>query len=104
MVCFTIPPGSAPILRKIKGLEHFDEAIHVPRGPKPGTGTKDAPRVFSVKLRKTSRAIGLLPFAYDQEFEKMDGLLVAKHVDDINMAGEEKNIEYYQKKVDAVFG
>ena len=57
---------------------------------KPGTGTKDAPRAFSLKLRKTSRAIGLLPFAYDQEFEKMDGLLTAKHVDDINMAGLEK--------------
>ena len=34
----------------------------------------------------------------------MDGLLTAKHVDDINMAGKEKYIDDYQKRVDAVFG
>ena len=51
LVCFTLPPGSAQLLRRIKGLEDFDESIHVLRCPKPGIGTRDAPRAFAVKLR-----------------------------------------------------
>jgi hypothetical protein len=104
IVCFTLPPGSAQILRKIKGFENFDEAIHVLRCPKPGTGTKDAPRAFSLKLRRVTRAIGLAPFSYDQEFEAKKDLLTAKHVDDINMTGEEANIDAYKAEVEKVFG
>ena len=51
MVYFTLPPGSAAILRQFPGYEDFDEAIHCLRCVKPGTGTKDAPRAFSLKLR-----------------------------------------------------
>ena len=74
------------------------------RCPKPGTGTKDAPRAFSLKLRKVTRKMGLRPFAYDEEMEATKDLLTAKHEDDINMAGIEKNIDNYKKEVDRVFG
>ena len=39
LVCFTLPPGSAQLLRRIKGFEEFDESMHVLRCPKAGTGT-----------------------------------------------------------------
>ena len=84
IVCFTLPPGSAALLRQIPGFEHFDETKHCLQCTKPGTGTKDAPRAFSMKLRKTTRAIGLQSTSFDLEFEVKKDLLTAKHVDDIN--------------------
>eukprot|EP00959_Pyramimonas_sp_CCMP1952_P289435 6053916-Pyramimonas_sp.AAC.1 len=54
---------------------------------KPGTGTKDAPRAFSLKFRKTARGFDPRPTSYDDELEAISNLLTAKHVDDINMAG-----------------
>lgn len=68
-VCFKLPPGSATILRRFKGFEDFDETIHCLRCIKPGTGTKDAPRAFSLKLRQTAQRLGLKSTSYDQEFE-----------------------------------
>ena len=44
IVCFTLPPGSARLLRTFKGFEQFDESRHCLQCTKPGTGTKDAPR------------------------------------------------------------
>eukprot|EP00959_Pyramimonas_sp_CCMP1952_P112755 2357278-Pyramimonas_sp.AAC.1 len=70
----------------------------------PGTGAKDAPRAFSFKLRTTTRAIGLTPTSYDPEFEFSQDLLTARHVDDINMTGLEKNVDDYVQRVDKVFG
>ena len=104
IVCFTLPPGSARLLRRFKGFEDFDEAIHVLRCPKPGTGTKDAPRAFSLKLRRTTKGMGMTPLSFDQEFEMKQNLLTAKHVDDVNMAGTENQIDIYKTKVDNVFG
>ena len=69
MVCFKLPPGSATLLRKFPGFENYDEAIHCLQCIKPGTGTKDAPRAFSLKLRKTTKCIGLKSTSYDPEFE-----------------------------------
>ena len=64
-----------------------DETKHCLQCLKPGTGTKDAPRAFSMKLRKVTRIFGLKPTSYDEEFETSPSLLTAKHVDDINMTG-----------------
>ena len=66
VVCFKLPPGSAAILRTIKGFEHYDESKHCLRNTKPGTGTKDAPRAFSMKLRQTTKHLGLKSTSYDQ--------------------------------------
>ncbi len=104
LVCFKLPPGSAEHLRKFRGFEHFDESIHCLECIKPGTGTKDAPRAFSLKLRQLTEKIGLMPTIYDPEFEMKKGLLTAKHVDDINMTGEEKEIDKYTVEVEKVFG
>ena len=69
IVCFTLPPGSASILRSFPGFEAFDESKHCLRCLKPGTGTKDAPRAFSLKLRKATRDFGLKSVSYDPECE-----------------------------------
>eukprot|EP00959_Pyramimonas_sp_CCMP1952_P351514 7364919-Pyramimonas_sp.AAC.1 len=68
-VCFTLPPGSAQVLRTIPGFSSYDESRHCLGCLKPGTCAKDAPRAFSLKLRTTTRAIGLTPTSYDPEFE-----------------------------------
>ena len=78
--------------------------MHCLQCVKPGTGTKDAPRAFSLKLRQTTQGIGLRPTSFDQEFEIKQGLRTAKHVDDINMTGEEKKIDNYVAAVEKVFG
>eukprot|EP00959_Pyramimonas_sp_CCMP1952_P029368 616412-Pyramimonas_sp.AAC.1 len=54
-VCFTLPPGSATVLRTLIGFEHYDESKHCLQCLKPGTGTKGAPRALSLKLRRTTR-------------------------------------------------
>ena len=108
MVCFKLPPGGATVLRRFKGFEDFDESIHCLKCVKPGTGTKDAPRAFSLKSSKITKAIGFRSTSYDPEFECMHHwkgktarglgndepaalcLMTAKHVDDVNMTGTEE--------------
>eukprot|EP00959_Pyramimonas_sp_CCMP1952_P466825 9490598-Pyramimonas_sp.AAC.2 len=63
--CFTLPPGSATVLRTLPGFERCDESKHCLQRPKPGTGTEDAPRAFSLKLRRAARGFGLRPTSYD---------------------------------------
>ena len=104
MVCFKLPPGSATQLRKFPGFEDYDETIHCLQCIKPGTGTKDAPRAFSLKLRKTTKTIGLVSTSYDPEFEIRKDLLTCKHVDDITMGGKEQSIDQYTKEVEKIFG
>eukprot|EP00959_Pyramimonas_sp_CCMP1952_P415825 8712330-Pyramimonas_sp.AAC.1 len=79
VVCFILPPGSATALRTLPGFEHYDESKHCLQCLKPGTGTKDAPRAVSLKLRRTTRGFGLRPMSYDEEFETSNNLLTAKH-------------------------
>jgi len=106
IVCFRLPPGSASLLRKFPGFETYDETIHCLQCIKPGTGTKDAPRAFSLKLRQATQSlrIGLMPTAFDPEFEFKKDLMTAKHVDDVNMAGTEKEIDRHHSEVEKVFG
>ena len=59
---------------------------------------------FSLKLRATTQAIGLKPTCYDPEFEFNSNMRSAKHVDDINLTGQEKTLDEYVLKVEAIFG
>ena len=47
-VCFTLPKGMSEMLRQIPGYESYDERIHCLECNKPGTGSKDTPRAFSI--------------------------------------------------------
>lgn len=103
-VCFKFPPGSAELLRTIPGFEQYDELEYSQQCIKPGIGTKDAPRAFSLQLRKTTTRIDLQPTSFDTEFEIKHDLRTAKHVDDINMTGADRRIDEYAKAVEQEFG
>ena len=70
-VCFTLPKGMAPLIRQIPGYESYDESIHCLECDKPGTGSKDAPRAFSIKLATVTRSptVGLKPTTFDSELD-----------------------------------
>eukprot|EP00959_Pyramimonas_sp_CCMP1952_P223687 4677318-Pyramimonas_sp.AAC.1 len=89
VVRFILPPGSATVLRALPGFELYDNSKHCSQRLKPGAGTEDAPRAFSLMLRRTTRGFGIRPASYDEEFETSNNLLTAKHVPDINVAGTE---------------
>eukprot|EP00959_Pyramimonas_sp_CCMP1952_P331529 6942480-Pyramimonas_sp.AAC.2 len=59
--CIALPHGSATALRTLPRFEYYDEPKHCLQCLKPGAGTKDAPRAFSLKLRRTTRGSGLRP-------------------------------------------
>ena len=61
-------------------------------------------RTFSLKLKQTTTNIGLKPTSFDHEFEIKDNLRTAKHVDDINMTGQDDQINDYVRQVEKVFG
>eukprot|EP00959_Pyramimonas_sp_CCMP1952_P174332 3643313-Pyramimonas_sp.AAC.1 len=103
VACFTLPPGSATVLRSLPGFEHCDESKHCLQCLKPGTGTKDALRAFSLKLRRTARGSGLKPTCCEEESETSGNLLTAKHGDDGNMAGTEDTIDKCVKCVEDPF-
>eukprot|EP00959_Pyramimonas_sp_CCMP1952_P029124 610780-Pyramimonas_sp.AAC.1 len=55
-VNFTLPPGSAAILRKAPGCEDFDEMTECLHCIKPGTGCKNAPWALFMKLAQVTRS------------------------------------------------
>eukprot|EP00959_Pyramimonas_sp_CCMP1952_P048678 1016670-Pyramimonas_sp.AAC.1 len=67
VACFALPPGSATVRRALPGFEHYAESKYCLRRLKSGTGTKDAPRAFSLKLSRTTRGIGLRPTPRGEE-------------------------------------
>ena len=94
-VLFSLPKGSAAVLRQIPGFEDFDERYECLRCIKPGTGTKGAPRAFSMKLSAVTRGpkANMHPTTYDHELEVRHDhgkltAISAKHVDDIKIGGE----------------
>jgi hypothetical protein len=114
-VCFTLPKGMAAMLRLIPGYEKYDESIHCLECDKPGTGSKDAPRAFSVKLATVTRgkSVGLVPTTYDPELElkhKVTNgrselvLMVGKHVDDLKVAGTKTETDLLVRELEKVFG
>ena len=103
-VFFILPPGSATVLRQFPGFADYDESRHCLQCIKPGTGTKDAPRAFSMKLNRVTKKHGLQSTSYDPEFEFTKTIRTAKHVDDINMTGTDSGINEYIKLVEATFG
>ena len=114
-VCFTLPKGMSELIRKIPGYETYDEKIHCLECNKPGTGSKDAPRAFSIKLATVTRSskVGLKPTTFDPELEVkhqyVDGyprlvLMIAKHVDDIKVTGEPYEVNLLMNELEQVFG
>ena len=109
-VNFMLPHGSVPILQKVEGFSGFDPRTEVCHCDKPGTGLVDAPRAFSMKLAEvTHQKCGMQPTTVDAELvvKHINGKLVAivaKHVDDLKIAGEPEVVQHILKELIAVFG
>eukprot|EP00971_Amphidinium_carterae_P092535 1832520-Amphidinium_carterae.1 len=66
---FEVPPGTAEMVRKLPGFETFDEATEILHLDRPGTGLKDAPRAFSLKLRRLTTSMNFVQSCIDRELE-----------------------------------
>jgi len=113
-VSFTVPPATAAELRKIPGYETFDERKEVLKCTKPGTGLRDAPKCFSLKLRQvTVDEVGFRPLALENELEVLcedrNGVqthtcILVKHVDDLKIAGEPAAVKKLLEALERTFG
>ena len=109
-VNFYLPASNIPILKGIPGYETFNPQLEVLHCDKPGTGSVDAPRAFSIKLKLT-----LIDEA-KMEASKIDNELLYKHhngkligmmtvhVDDLKITGENWWVKEILQMLEKVFG
>ena len=64
-ISFTVPAGTAKHLRRIPGYEDFDERTEALKCLKPGTGCRDAPRAFNLRLINILKELGFRASLYD---------------------------------------
>ena len=109
-VSFTLNHQGVACLQQIKGFEGFNPRAEVLHCLKPGTGCRDAPRCFSMQLRKVTAAFGLRSSFLDPEFELLYDeqnslrMVVIKHVDDLKIAGPKELIGKFVDHVARAFG
>lgn len=110
-VNFDLSPDAVEILKKCPGYETFDVTTEVLRMVKPGTGCKDAPRCWSIKLAKaTNTNFGAVGTTYDPELicrHSKDGTLEfmsTKHVDDLKCTGTPSALKEFEDILEAMFG
>ena len=113
-VNFYLPARSSNLLRQVPGFENFDPFNEVLHCDKPGTGSVDAPRCFSLKLSAcTTNDCGMTSSSVDPELcmlhewkngEYVLTCLLTKHVDDVKIAGNKETVLKVLQKLQAVFG
>ena len=112
-VNFSLPSYNIPQLQQVPGYTDFDPNSEVLHCDKPGTGSVDAPRCFSLKLSKVTVNCGLTASNIDLELcyyhETRNGkvelvAMMTKHVDDLKCAGERPVVIRILKEIEAVFG
>ena len=97
-------------LRQLPGFSDFNPASEVLRCTKPGTGCKDAPRAFNLKLKRVTAAFGFKPSIMDIELELWHdskgelSMLLLKHVDDFKISGHKDDIEKLAQHLAKEFG
>jgi hypothetical protein len=109
-VNFELTHEVVAVLRTIPGFENFsanDEVLHC---TKPGTGCKDAPRCFSIKLSQaTNDVFGARSSTTDDQLilrhrnGKLD-FIATKHVDDIKVACTPEVRAEFIQALEKVFG
>ena len=109
-VNFELSADIIPILRKLPGYADFDPRTEVLHCTRPGTGTKDAPRAFSIQLaRCTNDKFGCRPTTCDPELivkheEKELRMVATKHVDDIRATAEMQMLKSFIACLEEYFG
>ena len=93
------------------GFEDFNPATEVLRNDKPGTGFKDAPRCFSLKLKKaTQDDFEAKPCSIDDQLlikhdsQKKLIFIATVHVDDIEVACENHILDKFIAVLKRLFG
>ena len=66
-VQFTVPPGSAEMLKQLPGFKDFNAMLEVLRLLRCGFGLKDAPRLRNKLLTQELKKIGLKPLQSDPQ-------------------------------------
>ena len=108
-IAFTLPTNTANLLRQVPQFRHFNERTHVLSCIKPGTGCRDAPRAFSLRLMRLLTDFGLVSSLYDPQLmmlhrDKQLQLLISVHVDDIKFTGDEVEVQRLMTMLQATFG
>ena len=108
-VSFELTGEGLECLKALPEFTGFDPRREVLHCLKPGTGCRDAPKCFSLKLRQVTEAFGLKSSSIDSELEMLhrDGQLcmaIIKHVDDLKMIGPRALIEKFVNHLSATFG
>ena len=91
-VSFELTGEGLECLKALPDFAGFDPRREVLHCLKPGTGCRDAPKCFSLKLRQVTEAFGLKSSSIDSELEMMHRagelcMAIIKHVDDLKMIG-----------------
>ena len=109
-VNFYLPAANVHLLKRVAGFESFDPSREVLHCDKPGTGSVDAPRCFSLKLSIcTTQDCGMTSSTVDHELCTLHvngelKVIMTKHVDDLKVAGERKYVDFVLGKIQAMFG
>ena len=109
-VNFDLSSEAVSMLRQCPGYEDFDPRTEVLSMTKPGTGCKDAPKCFAIKLSEaTNRVFGAKPCSVDDQLIMRHGangldLIGTKHVDDIKIGGTAQAKAEMIKALEHVFG
>ena len=105
---FTLPKGCDIILGSYPEFKGYSEHWEVLRCRRPGTGTVDAPRSFSLMLKSILTVIGWTATAVDAELliyftDKLYGIM-SVHVDDIKLACEDWLFQETTRQLEQRFG
>ena len=109
-VNFDLDAESVKVLRTIKGFESFDPVREVLHNDKPGTGFKDAPRCFSLKLAKATKGLfKAQSLTHDDQLLVKHNLgqlifIATIHVDDIKVACTALVLVQFIKALTDIFG
>ena len=110
-VNFELDASSVHALRTIKGFETFNPVTEVLHNDKPGTGFKDAPRCFALKLAKgTQGRFRAKALTHDDQLlvrhDRKGHLefIATVHVDDIKVACEPHVLEQFTRALTDTFG
>ena len=110
-VSFELTGDGLKCLQSMPNFKGFNPVTEVLHCLKPGTGCRDAPRCFSMKLRKVTKEFGMVCSTIDPELEMLFDergcellMAVIKHVDDLKMIGPRKLIEEFVAHLCRAFG
>ena len=110
-VNFELGADAVAVLRQCPGYSDFNPATEVLHMEKPGTGCKEAPRCFGLKLKRADDKFGAKPLTHDNQCIVRHGgpqneldFVATKHVDDVKAACSPATLQAFIAVLESVFG